>query len=204
MQEEEEEEEEKAKKEMANKEVAGQAMTEDTALKAGGDGMVMAARMWVKQMWVQRLRLRGICRRRAGLLLTPSTTHQTLNPNPKVSALNPTKPETLCPRVSSPLCFCLHFCVASVCVRGRVQCLTQLCTSRNNKKRRCAGPLYRCLHRIWVLLVTVEDEQRLECMEKDMLEEQVAVLPQGRELEEKEKTGSMRRRCEAGAEEQKD
>ena len=60
------------------------------------------------------------------------------------------------------------------------------------------------MHRIWVLLVTVEDEQRLECMEKDMLEEQVAVLPQGRELEEKEKTGSMRRRCEAGAEEQKD
>jgi hypothetical protein len=43
-----------------------------------------------------------------------------------------------------------------------------------------------------VLPVTVEDEQRQECGEEEMWEEQVAVLPQGPELEEKEKTGSMR------------
>jgi hypothetical protein len=83
--EDEDEDEEETKKETANKEMAGQAMTEDTALKAGGDGMAMAARMWVEQMWVQRLRLRGICRQRAGLFLTQRTTQQTLNHNPKVS-----------------------------------------------------------------------------------------------------------------------
>ena len=48
------------------------------------------------------------------------------------------------------------------------------------------------MHRIWVLPVTAEDEQRQECVEREMWEEQVAVLPQGPELEEKEQTGSMK------------